>query len=751
MFSLFQRSNTGPANATDLLIKEIRSTLSGGASMIPAESVKKGVFAAESLTETEREALSHGQDSLRVALESIADQAEKFYAQSRTVSADGELKFTNKIASHQRSAALQAGVMSYAAENFLSHDPYAQPKLTDAERAFTEIRPAYAEDMIPHRKYGSQGILGLEAYDTRENKETTTYTMAFNMQAATQDEFGDAFFPTCIVPPDQYGVTISVRLVQVMDDLRRQTSGAGDRNFNRLTIIRAQIDPDILRNDLTKMIPVVRPENLQDFVDPALVPPAVIVHEGQSIETAPLAIGASFDLMGISQTDAQLAQNQMDTTDAIDPNVVLEKLYMEVTDGTNKEVVKFPFVSQMNSSTFVQSAQDDTRISNLNFITDSLPVNAETTLADNSASQILKPIVDGKYSVQLAVVVNGNVNLQTGWTVVNAGRVQVAKLFDQDNNELSITEGPGKAIADLFKGAAIIGYDLEARRVNTNRRDRGQLLDITFKNVIYGVPLLSPITAVRPPMGPQQDESQYLAGLITTARVRTSNGAVAELIRAENLLKQVITSNLGDKKDVKPDFLGVGGWYVQPQYLHDEYDATQVVDSLKSYERAADVQASLVNMIREMTYRMYRDSGLKAAANAHHGGVAPMPTVIIGTDTYIASYLMVTGDFRTLGNEFNVKVVSTTNKLMKGKILFSFGEFYEGRENTPNPLHFGMMAYKPELVLILPTVRNGANNREISVSPAFRHIVNLPILGSIDVTGIDEVVTKKVTLNVHSA
>jgi hypothetical protein len=313
-----------------------------------------------------------------------------------------------------------------------------------------------------------------------------------------------------------------------------------------------------------------------------------------------------------------------------------------------------------------------------------------------------------------------------------------------------MTTGTGLAYKNLFAGATIFGYDLDARRVNTNRRERGQLLDITYQNVIYGVPLLSPITAPRPPAGPQQDEANYLAGLITATRVRTSNAAVAKLLEAEEALKAFVTSNLGDDQFVKPEILGVGGWLVQPQYLQEDYAAPAVVDSIKSYERAADIQASLVNMIREMAYRMYRDSGYKAAANAMHGGIAPMPTVIIATDTYIASYLQVTGDFRTLGNEFNVKVVSTTNKLMKGKIRITFGEFGEGKENTPNPLHFGVMAWKPELTLILPTVRNGSNSREISVSPSFRHIVNLPIMASIDVTGIEDVVNAKVAVNMHT-
>lgn len=65
---------------------------------------------------------------------------------------------------------------------------------------------------------------------------------------------------------------------------------------------------------------------------------------------------------------------------------------------------------------------------------------------------------------------------------------------------------------------------------------------------------------------------------------------------------------------------------------------------------------------------------------------------------------MVTGDFRTLGNEFEVKVVTTLNTNMVGKIAVSFGQFNGATEGVPNPMHFGNMAYKPELVTVLPPI-----------------------------------------------
>lgn len=748
MSSPFQLRDKSKAGTIGHMVQQLHSALNrSGASFAGNSQAVKRVIAMEGLSETQQTDFTTALESLQLSVGEVAKTFDEGKGKYKVATESGdELRFASHTTEAQKFAGMVAGMLAGDVAGFLSRSVTQQPAMESGQL----FVPASGADMLEKRTHA------LEAYDEKENKETTVYSVAYNMQAATQDEFGEALFPTCIVTPDQYGLTISMRLIMVMDDLRRNASGEAIRDFQRKNIIRAAIDPAVLRNDLTKIFPVVTDAGVAagNFVDAALVPPATIVHEGQSIDTAPLAIGAQFDLLGISQTEALLQTGTLDTTDAIDPNIVLDSLYMSIqgtVSGTaTTEVIKFGNVKLMNGSTFTAAPQGNYRQQMLNFVTDSLPVNKNTVQNDGAASVLLASLVSAGAQVKLAVTVGGNVNLQTAETSIWSGKVQVAEVRDANNNVLDMTTGTGLAYKNLFNGATIFGYDLDARRVNTNRRERGQLLDITYQNVIYGVPLLSPITAPRPPAGPQQDEANYLAGLITATRIRTSNAAVAKLLEAEEALANFVTSNLGDDQFVKPEILGVGGWLVQPQYLQEDYAAPAVVDSIKSYERAADIQASLVNMIREMAYRMYRDSGYKAAANAMHGGIAPMPTVIIATDTYIASYLQVTGDFRTLGNEFNVKVVSTTNKLMKGKIRITFGEFGEGKENTPNPLHFGVMAWKPELTLILPTVRNGSNSREISVSPSFRHIVNLPIMASIDVTGIDEVVNAKVSINMHS-
>jgi hypothetical protein len=127
--------------------------------------------------------------------------------------------------------------------------------------------------------------------------------------------------------------------------------------------------------------------------------------------------------------------------------------------------------------------------------------------------------------------------------------------------------------------------------------------------------------------------------------------------------------------------------------------------------------------------------------------MAGKPTVIIGTDPVIARYLTISGDTRLLGDAFNFKVVSTLDSRMAGKIVMSFGDETSYTSGVANALHFGNMAWKPELTLMMPATRNGANAMELTVQPMFLHVVNLPVMAYIEVSGIEAVISGKVTIN----
>jgi hypothetical protein len=726
--SLFSNTlrNGGTATITplDTLVAGIQGELNTQGHSFASKSVARSAVSLESMDAGAALEVERSVSSLSVALESIVASHGNGFA---------------KLTQSQRNAGVAAAIITGDIPAFL-HAPLARNVVATESVSFINAQGGdYSNERMRQ---------ALEAYDEKENKNAIVYSVAYNMQAARQDEFGETFFPTVVVTPDQVGFSVSIRLISVYDEVRRQITGNLD-TFNKRNIIQAVIDPSILKNDMMKIVPVYRTVSAQHFVDPTLIVPVDVVVEGTTITTSPLAMGKKFSLLAISQTDALLETGLQDTTDSIDTAVTLAATYMKLVDGAgNAEVVKFN-TARLPTAVMTYAIQGNFRLMNLAFTSDSLMVNKNTTDLGGVVSTILAPVVAGGYTVRLGCAVSGSVNLELADTNMFSSEISVVSVIDVDGNQLSLTSGAGAAIAALFVGATMVGYDLDARRTNVNRRMRGQLLDTTFYNQVYAVPLRSPITVPRPLTIGDANDSTDLAALITATHIRTSNAAVEELLKVEQYLAEYVATKtvLGTPA---PEILGVSRFLVQPFYEHAILNVNTQIDSIKSHERAQDIQAVMVNKLRDMAYRMYRDSGYKAASDALAGGQSAVPTIIIGTDPVLSRYLTVSGDFRTLGNDFNVKIVSTLNMTMAGKIVMTFGVFDSGMEGVPNPMHFGNMAWKPELTLVLPLHRNGANSKELTVQPSFLHITNLPIMSSLTVLGISDIVAAKNTTNMHS-
>lgn len=692
-------------------------------SQIATSQVAKAALSMEGVNDAASNALNSAFSELSVVVESIAN----------------EIGIDRSMTTAQREAAVAAGLLSGDVRSFLAQ-PTTTPKV--AAENMSIVFKDFGGDSVERRAYG------LEAYDDRENRNAAAYSIVYNMQASRQDDFGETFFPTIVVTPDNVGFDVVARLMSVYNDVQRNISGALT-NFNKTNLIRAIANPYVIQNELTRIIPVYRTQSANNFVANTVVPSYNYNLEGQSIPTAPLATGVTFDLLALSQTDQLLASGVMDETDSIDPDITLTNIYLTVpgTVGGNAatDIVKLN-VENIPLSNFTYSTQNNYRVQTLNFNSTAVMVSPATTQVDGSALAVLAAITANSYTVRLQVAATGTCNIELGDTAVYGNAVSVYQITDASGNQIDLTTGTGLAIVHAFQGAKLAGYDLRAYRTNMNRRQRGQIVDVTYYTQRYNVPLRSPITAVRPVNSVDQTDAPYVQTLITATRVRLSNQAVTQLIASAQFLSQYVDarSAFGDAEgDNDPDTLGIGRFYVRPVYSQETVDMQYSLDSLTSAERAADIQSVLVNKIRDHAYRMYRDSEYMAAADALAGGKAPVPVVIVGTDPVLARYLTVTGDLRTLGGEFDVRIVSTLDERVQGKIFITFGVFDENRNTTPNPLNFGNLAWSPELVMTVQITRNGAVSKETVVQPRFRFITNLPVLSVLQVLNVPAVLNKQ--------
>ena len=715
---------TGLAGFLEQTARHVESTVFSGASA----TVGKNLLNIESMS-SNQVAIADLQTAASTMLNFLDNCATESFGMNDTAG-----RRTHGYNNQQMQAATIAGLLGGDLKGALQSKPKAS--MSTEGMAICEVA-----DSTPFTRRGAN-----EAYDEQSTTTSVAFSIGFNLECARQSELAETLFPTVVIPPNESGLFMSIDLALLQDDAKRAITGVA-ANFNRVNVIRAQTYPELLQNDASDLVPVYRDENKSFFVDSAVYNPITRqMNNGDSVTTSFLKTGAKFDILALSQSDAMVSKGLADQTDSIDPGVYLDEILVQIVSGNTTEVLRFK-VKDLPYAAYYAASQGDYKDQVLSFENGSLKIDANIKKADGNASTILAPLVSGAYEARLGVSLSGRLNLQFGLGSVY-GPVTGVTTLSKAGVAVSTTTGTGASIAALFAGATIIGYTLAAKRSNLNRRLRGQTMDTNTKHQFYPLNLLAPITIVRPHSAGDVNDARDLSFLVFTTKTRSSIDAV-DVLQSHAALMKSMQGQYHQPGETVETF-GLARFLLDPYYANDSYTAPDVVDSIKSSERAADIQASLVNLIRDHVFKMWQLSSYGPASASQNGGNQIIPTVIIATDPRIEQYLNVTGDLRLLGDKFPVKVVSDTNIRLRGKMYITFGNMETAAQGIANVLHFGTTQYRPEMTIILPVSRDGQTSKEITVSPAFRHHVNLPLLVELDIAGIEDVVNAKVPVFMHS-
>lgn len=634
-----------------------------------------------------------------------------------------------------------------------------------AKRALTMGRAVGGQDVflrdVPAGAYGDfdyrdTATASLEAFDDRELIANLPFSVVFNIQAARQNEFGESFYPTVVVTPDQGSVDVSVRRTMVFNEVRHEITGK-PFDFHRRNLIEAVIDHTLLTDNSTAAIPVWVAGNAANNANFNTDIPLTTAKVGaDTIQTRPLLPGKQVDLVGISQNPSMQATGQADNTDSLDVRLGVAAIYLKVETTAavlaDPNVISYIKVDTTNlpRNLFLKSQEGFDKEMVLNFINNTIPLSADTKDTSGAAASALYFLQSGPYAdyvVRLQAVASGQANLETGNATFNAGTASINAMVvtnPADHNlDAPASQTDYDAIAAKFVGISIVGWDPLATRSNINRRTRGLQVTTVEQNERFTIPLGAPITCPNPVTNTRT--ATDMAAPITAARIRNDNNAVTKLLSYADTLASYKLSQ--SYLVPTPDLEGIGRLMIKPFYEEVTLDLLNVVSSLRSVQRADDVSAAIVNKIREMVYRAYRESGYQPALDAATGGTGEKPRLLIGTDPVLLRHIMVTGDTRTASIAFDHKIVSTYDRRMNNKIVMVF---YRENLAGPDPLNFGNMLWMPELATNVQVTRNGAVVTETMVQPRTRHINTCPIMMVINVENLNLAIADQVPVNFHT-
>jgi hypothetical protein len=653
------------------------------------------------------------------------------------------------------SAQREAGAYAYMA--FANPTGYAR-KAYAFEHAQTDTSnaalPVIAVDTTsnPALGYTTKAHAALEAFDDREVKAHVPMSVVYNVQAARQDPFGELFYPTLVVTPDQNGVDVLVKRVMVFNEWRHDTSGkAIDIDSLRVNLVKAHIDATVLSSDVTLATPVFytgNAENNSHFAPTAdIAPRQVEVRNKETILTSPLKPFMDHNLLSLSQTPAMVAAGLQDQTASLDHRITVEKLYIKVTEATGSTSAFLPIdTTRLPRNAYQKGPEGLDKELLLNFITKNLVVtglNKDTAGAPTGSPSLvyLRDPLREDLIIHLGVDIGGSANVEVGTVKFNPSPIYIHKVYEKqpDGKKIEVTD---TAVINALKAELTFefGYaDIGARRSNIDRRDKGLLVTNVEHVERFAVPLLSPITCQTPRTS--TGTGGDVTAPINATRIRNSNNAVTKLFQyADQLLAAGINEY---PSDIIPDIEGPGRHMVGAYYFRDTVDVTTLVNSIKSQDRRADVKAALVNMITSRVADCIQKTGYLPVLQASNGYTNEMPLVAIGTDAYINTFLMIDGDTRTLGPGLECQIEVSPDRRMYGKIAVAL---VRRGITGADPLNFGNMVWMPELVTELDMTRNNAAVHETMVQPRVLHLNTCPILIIFDIENLDQAVSTRVNV-----
>lgn len=594
-----------------------------------------------------------------------------------------------------------------------------------------------------------------ESFDEKELNQFINYSIVFNVMASRQDDFNAAFFKPLTTTPDEVGYRVTVRLEQVWNGAEHDPSKAGDTAFNYRNLVDALVHPEVLEDNATDVIPAVlefengAKTNKDEFftIDGELDPVEVKL-EDVTVKTAPLKIGRPHNLLKLSSIPELIANGLMNEKDSLDSRVALSAVYFKTADN---KAIKF-VTKDLPYTQFYKTPEGHFRSMALNYDGRFLLSKTVKTTKGEDLPADLKALQDAGYDVYLRVRVNGSIRVDSANVDLTAPELYVAEVF-KDGVSVSLEDATLKPLLAKLKfgedapALKVAGYDIEARRTNYNLRTRGRLIDSNEFAEQFVIPLRSPISIIKPIVGGDKANPDIKA-LINAARIQANNDGVKTILNYAALLKSVVTREgytyMADRESIP----GIGRHFIQPCYIEEDLHLPDLVNSVSSANRLADIQGGISTKVNEILGRVFAITNYQAVVEQMTGGSIGNITAVIGTDQRLPQYFAIQGDERLFQGRVKHKVVATSNKHMRGKVVMTVTR--DGASEGPDPFSFGSFLWTPELMVSAQRTLGASTFQQHLIHPRYAHVVNLPIVVVLNITGIEEVTGESTVLPTRS-
>lgn len=591
----------------------------------------------------------------------------------------------------------------------------------------------------------------LESFDARNIEKMRGINVAVAFAAAIQDEYGEAFYRTVTVTSDTAGFEIETRHTVVEREIEHPQTGQWN-GWTQHNLIDAFTDSTILLDDSTKIYPQVivgDDESEMLFADKAdVAPKQILANGGALIWSSMLRPGVSIPLLGVGYNEK--IPGKLDQVASIDGDVRLDNVAFKITSSSGESIIPFN-TSAFDGNGFYKSATGRDRRMSLDFPFNDFYLDATTLDKDGNPAAALSFLGTGAYTdlnLRLGGLIAGELDTEFGSVLVNPASASVRgvrRILGENDYENITDKVTIKAVSGEITKIELVGFEVDARRANLERRQMGIFCNTVVERTRYMVPLHPPVSIRRPIT--DTTSTIDVNSALHVVRARNSQHAVSQQFETREVLRQAVRHiSYTTPTDKAPTIYGFGRLLVRPVLLEDTVNVADIIQNTASMTQTQNVAAVLFNKIRYMVTKAYTESRYQIALDAINGTAGERPTVVIGTDPTTASYLQVEGDpraFAALG--FKHRIVVSYDFRHRNKIVCGFV-----RENTSeiDVMSNGVMANIPELVTQIVLPYNGGNTDTTQVQGRTRHIPLLPIQVWLDVEGLEDAASDRADFKV---
>lgn len=629
------------------------------------------------------------------------------------------------------------------------------------------LMPSMAGSASLDVDYGRNPFVGTEYFSDKDLDKNLGLTWTLNVRALeTQSRFAETLYPTITVDNNDVGILIRTKVTTVSRGVLNALLAKDSVLDNRRPLHDALTDHRVLQDDAIRIVPYLMEDgkNKEAFIEEGLIEPEMVtLGRVPAYPTQWLSFNQS--QLNLFQLAAHpgIVSEGYDETDEIAPGAAMGAMLLSVrkANETIKEGGLYSInTKDMQFSTFQRPAEGEGRELLLNFRGTVFAMNGKTRDWRGEELPAIAPFAAGGYTVQYVVTVSMSMHTagpKSGFLEITGKNVRVESVLGADGLKVNITQGSVKTLLDNLK-LELVGWKFDGTRTNENRRTQGLMLDPIWEQENYKLQYGSPIMT-KSPIGGEYDDAERLDDLISAVNIRNETLAISQTINYTEQLRDVVAAQVTAYD--KPAIRGLGRHWISAWFEEIEFDVSKHVQSMDTKDSLINARQGLLNRLGDQVTRAIQESRYMPALRLLTANPDARPVVILATDEPTASMLLLqAGETRILGDRYQYEVITTNDDRWRRKDdkypdavtrrLQWMLRVDQANDGSYCVLNWGNHFWSPVMVTNINIQRNGAVAKELAAQPRNAHINHCPLSGIIWISGITEMVAKKLAFYVET-